>query len=196
MKHNQYQLFNEVLNQSADSKFRYACSIFASASVLSYNCWIKLTLDDIMKIVVIMVSKWTLNLTAWAKWDDATQEVLQYIKDNAKERNWKVPELKKITDDKIVMDYISNWYEVMTWIMVNKKFVEDVPDWKIDTKNYKDLMGTDLKHYLWMLLSEWDKKEYLCDSYAWNKAWREWLYECKFSEVLKFITQHTKFVFI
>lgn len=195
MEKNTYELFNEVLNQSSNSEFMYACSVFASAANLSYNCWIKLTLEDMNTIVQTMVSAGTLNLTAWAKGVDAVNTVLQFIKDNAVSRCFKIPTLITITDDATVMEYINGNYAVMTGIMVNANFVKDVPDWVINTKDYRAFMGTDLKHYLNMLFSEWDWKDYLLDNYAWNTAGRQWLYECDFKQVLAYITQHTKYVF-
>lgn len=156
MQINKIRLFNEVLNQSTSSKRKYACTIFSSAVNLAYNCWIKLSLEDIDKIIDWMVKEWTLILNAWARWVDWTNATLKYVKDNAKSRDWVVPRLIQIADDKEVMEYINNYYSVITWISVNRKFVEDVPDWKIDTKDYALLKWNDLKHYLNMIKSEWD----------------------------------------
>lgn len=192
MEINKYKLFNEVLNQSKDSKYRYACTVFSCAVNLSYNCGIKFTMEDINTIIDQMVLDWKLNLKAWAYGADATRYVLTYIKENARLKWWTMPKLITLVNDVDVINYTNAWYSVITWIWVNKKFIEDVPDWKIDTKDYALLKWNDLKHYLNIIKSD---KGYLIDNYAWNSQWREWLYECKIQEVLKHIDQNIKFLF-
>ena len=192
MEQNKFKLYNEQLNQWNDRSRFYQCTFYSMAVNLSYNCWIKLTKEDIDSIAKIQNEAGLFSYTEWWRWIDWANAVLKFIRDNSQTRGWKIPQLIQLADDNSIMNYLNNWYAVVTWISVNKQFIQDVPDWTIDTLDYKSLAWNDLKHYLNMIIQNWG---WLVDNYAWNSQWRQWLYQCDISQVLEDLTQHIKYVF-
>lgn len=195
---NKYKTFLHDLNQwDLESQF-FQCTFYSSAMNLYYNTWIKLTEKDIDIIAKKQADKWLFDYKAgWSsiQWANA---VLQYLIDNQKALKIdKIPKLLKLYNEKDIKEYLSQDYMVMTWIKVDyKKFIEDIKDWKIDTKDYKDLKWT-----MWHFLNfvSWDAEWswiYLVDNYFFNENWRPNLYKAVLKEILEDISQTTKMVFV
>jgi len=205
---NKIALFNS-LNQWALKLTWYWCTIFAPAINLKYNCWIKLTINDIMKIGLKQVKLWKLIDKVWGKWSDWIYVIYDYIVDNADDRWWKIPnliEFKNTTKDKKELEkWIDRGYMVTIGIKVNKTFIKDARDWDIDLfDDYKDYKWTDLAHFTnitrWKMRFNWTKwssynKEQFVDSYAFNKKGNKWIYKCNIKEVLQDIAMPTKYIF-
>ena len=186
---NKIKKINTWLNQWDNQKQWYQCTFYASAQNLSYNCWITLTEEDLDIIAKEQEALWLFSYTQWAYALHSTNAILKYVK-----RKWfKVPQLLQLVNDYDVEQFLKNGYMVMTWINVNKKFKEDILDWKIDTIDYKDLVWTDLKHFLNIVDYKWVTK--LVDNY-WNNWTKKNVYECNLRELLEDIGQRTKFIFI
>lgn len=195
---NKYKTFLHDLNQwDLESQF-YQCTFYASVMNLYYNTWIKLSEKDIDIIAKKQADKWLFDYKAGWSSIQGANAVLQYLVDNQKALKIdKIPKLLKLYNEKDIKEYLSQDYMVMTWIKVDyKKFIEDIKDWKIDTKDYKDLKWT-----MWHFLNfvSWDAEWswiYLVDNYFFNEKWRPNLYKAVLKEILEDISQTTKMVFV
>lgn len=182
---NKYKIVNTTLNQWDTEKQWYMCTFFAASQMLSYNCWITLTEADIEIVAERQAKKWKFFYKQGAKWEDSVEAILEYVK----EKNlWEVKYYKTL-DDEEVKRWVNRDYYVMIWIWVNNKFKQDVLDWKIDTKDYKDLAWNDLNHFLWLI--KWK----LLDNYNNNAKGRPNEYLCDINKVLQDIDKNYKFIF-
>lgn len=195
---NKYKTFNTDLNQGDRAETAFQCTFYAAVMNLYYNCWIKLSEKDIDIIAKKQADKWLFDYKAGWSSIQGYNAVLQYIIDNQKAlKIEKIPKLLKLYDEKDIKEYLKNDYMITTWIKVDyKKFIEDIKDWKIDTKDYKDLKWT-----MWHFLNfvSWDAEWswiYLVDNYFFNENWRPNLYKANLKELLEDIDQTTKFVFV
>ena len=183
---NTIKKLNTWLNQWDNKTQFYQCTFYASAQNLSYNCWITLTEADIDEIAKEQEKLWLFSYTKGAYALHSTNAILKWLK-----KKWyKVPQLLQLINDYDVEQFLKNGYMVMTGISVNKKFKEDILDWKLDPLDYKDLKWEDLKHFLNIRQEE---KTELIDNYFWRKSN---IYECDLKELLQDISQRTKFIFI
>jgi len=194
------------LNQWAEKETVYYCSLFAPAINLKYNCGIELTIEDLKAIGKKQIALWKLDPRIWWTWIDWINAVYNYVVENAEKRKWIIPKLIRFkkSDDLLVKDWLDRWYAIIIWISVNKDFVKDSIDWKLDMfENYLKYKWNDLKHFTNIM--RWKarflekggnyNKEYILDSYAFNKQGKKWDYECNIKEVLEDLTMETKYLF-
>lgn len=196
---NDIALFNS-LNQWDRKETKNQCTIYGPAINLKYNCWIELTEDD-LDIIAEWLG-WLPNWGLWIKWVNA---VYDYVKEHAKERWWNVPNLATFyNDDPELMDWVERGYMVMIGIKVNKEFLVDARDWKISNhKDYFKYKWNDVAHFtnIYRWICRWEDncstywKESFQDSYAFNKKWRSWTYECDIEEVIEDIAMRSKYIF-
>ena len=206
IKVNTLALFNE-LNQWANKITWYYCSLFAPAINLKYNCWIKLTVEDLIMIWKKQEDLGLLDRKMWGLGSDWINVIYQFVKDNSKKRNWTIPNLKvfKSYQTKELLKFIDKWYMFCLWIWVNKAFIEDKNDNGIlDLADYDNYKWELFKHFT--NIARWKNrfngkktwkynKEYFIDSYAFNKKGNKWIFECDINEVLEDIAFNTKYIF-
>ena len=203
---NTIAFFNN-LNQGELELTWYWCTIFAPVINLRYNCWIKLTIEDIKKIWNKQIKLWLLTDKFWGKGSDWIKAVYQYVKDNADKRGWKIPNLIELNkyDNEKVLEWADRGYMILLGIKVNKNFPRDVIDWRLDLfEDYFKYKWNDLAHFTnftkWkdrFLWSKWPKynQEQFVDSYVFNKRWNKWIYECDMKKVLESFDMDTKYIF-
>jgi len=185
-------LFHSV-NQWDETISRMMCTIYFWFINAKYNGVIKdFTEADILKVAERQVKAWKFNYTTWWKLVDWIEAVVNYITNDLK-----TPCNLWSTDSDIeAMDWINRWFAVWIWIKVNKTFLEDRKDWKLNTLDYKDLKwdmwhATNIAKYncRWLQCSDiW--KEFFLDSYFVSDS----TYSCNIKEVLEDIEMITKFV--
>ena len=147
-----------------------------------------------------------LDNKVWWRWIDWINSIYNFVIENAKERKWTIPKLIRFakSDNLLLNDRLDRWYAIIIWISVNRDFVKDSIDWKLDMfKDYLKYKWTELKHFTNII--RWKarflekggdyNKEYILDSYAFNKQWKKWDYECNIKEVLEDLTMETKYLF-
>jgi len=197
MEINRYKLFNHSLNQWDRKNTWFQCTFYSAAMNLYYNCWIKLEESDLDIIAKEQNEAGLFSYTAWWRWQDAFNAILRYVNKNAKTKGWTIPKLISIINDVDVKFYSSKEYMITTWISVNTKWKEEVMDWKIDAKDYKELKGNEFKHYL-NFIKDSQEKWYdisLVDNYFFNSKDRPNLYSAILKELLEDIDQNIKFLF-
>ena len=198
-------LFND-LNQWTEKETAYYCSLFAPAINLKYNLGIELTIEDLKAIGKKQIAIWKLDSKVWWAWLDWINAIYNFVIENAEKRKRTIPNLIRFEkfDDLVLNDWLERWYAVVIWISVNRNFVRDAIDWKLNMfRDYSQYKWIDLKHFTNIMRWKnrlWDKaedfnKEFIIDSYAFNKQWKSWNYECDIKEVLEDITMASKYLF-
>ena len=203
---NDTALFPEI-NQWDRRFSQNQCTIYGSAINLKYNCWINLTEDDLDIIANRMVDDWKLRLDSGARGEDGVNYTYDYVREFAQDRWWKIPNLVIFKDYDLekINEWLQRGYMLMLGIRVNREFVKDARDGKIEKyEDYKNYQWKDLAHFtnvcIWKCRfsseeCEWFNKEMIVDSYAFNKKDREWIYECDIKELLEDIAMNTKYIF-
>jgi len=209
---NKLALFNS-LNQWDNKKQRMMCSFFAPAINLKYNCWIELTEDDLMIIAekqskIKSKREWQeflFDYKKWWYWEDWVNAILDYVIENSEARNWEIPNLAefKREDKNELFKWHERGYMAIIGIKVNDEYYEDAKDWLIE--EYEDYISYkwDIWHFtntmIWKCWFSWDcqdyDKEYIVDSYAFNKRDNKWMYECNLKELIEDISMTTKYIF-
>lgn len=220
---NSNNLVFHSFNQRKNKKYYYCCSVFAPIININMNCKIThnidFTRDDIDKIIDRMVLAWKLILEknedwfAWGKWLDWVNYVLSYVKEqvakwrkNLNWKKWNIPNLKTFYhwDEDELSNWTQRWYMFIFWMWVNSSFVTDMVDWKLENfDDYKNYEWDSLKHFTnwWVFLRWWPDsekywQEFICDSYAYNKRWTEWLYwNFDIKEAIEHILYRSKYIF-
>lgn len=200
---NKIALFHDLC-QNDEQWSKWACSFFAPAINLKYNCWIVLTEEDIKIIAKRQNSLGLFSYTKWWYGSNWVKSVYQYVKDNAEERGWEIPNLITFRDeDNEVLKWINRWYACIIWIWVNREFGSDAIDWKIEKyEDYNKYKWTSFKHFTNLLTFTWrftkdpsEYKDYILDSTAFNEKNQEWLYECDVDKVLESFDMPSKYIF-
>jgi len=186
------------LNQWDEEITKKMCRYYAPAVNLKYNCWITLTEDDLKKIA--RKDPYNKGRNEWWKtWGygaDWIEQVYKFVKENAEERGWKVPNLITFwTLDRNEMDeWIDRGYAVSIWIKFNKKFYQDIKDNK-QIDNFEDYT-----EYLWSSwhftnVAKWIKNnahDMIIDSYF-DRRWST--YKINIEKLLDKLVMRSKYLF-
>ena len=194
MEINKIALFGD-LNQGRRRESWYQCSIYSLAINLQYNCWIRLSEDDLDIIAHEMVKDGVMDLKVGAYMSDASKYVISYITKRQKYL-WidKLPEFKQYsnrTESDKIRELNKNWFSTVILLKVNNDFVKDSRDWKIerfeDYVNYKWRINhfTNLSRWIWRGDKSVKKYDFILDSYSYNEAENSWLYEVDAKEIFE-----------
>lgn len=199
MKQNPYHLFHHI-NQADEETSRYMCTYYSMIINLSFNCWIKITEEEVQKIAIKQAELWKFDMKWWGMIIDAMDAIIEFMESD-KERFPKVPYKLVFHKTNAKFDeYLDAGYALTSWIAVNRAFVDDIfYDWKLDDfKDYKNY-AWDLKHATtflkWVIKDTRDYwKEYNLDSYFKHKNW-QWLREIDLKEAKEDIYQNWAYLF-
>lgn len=184
------------LNQWDEELTKMYCTIYAPAINLKYNCDIALTEEDIKYIANKQVQKNLLSHKKGGRGSDWVKAVYDFVKENASERGWKVPNLVTLSpsDTTLLKSFINRGYAVTIWIKVSKNFYLDVADDRElnDFEDYLNYFG-----WIWHFtnIAKWIKNnphDMIIDSYF-DRKWS--IYKVDIDKVLAKIAMRTKYVF-
>lgn len=217
---NAENLLFHSFNQRKHKKYYYCCAVFAPIINITMNCKrthnIDFTRNDIDVICDRMEKAWKLirykneKWFAWAEWLDWINYTYSYLKEQVAKwrkssswKKWKTPNLSTYydDDDEKLKKQRDCWYVYIFWMWVNKDFVEDMIDWKLERfEDYKNYKWDKLKHFtnwaIWQRSKEKYWEEFICDSYAHNKHWFERIYwNFNLKEALEDILFRSKYIF-
>jgi len=200
---NKVALFNN-LNQGDEEWSKMCCSFFAPSVNLKYNCNIELTERDIKEIASTQNALWKFSYTKWGYWSDWVEAVYQFVKNNARQRWWNIPNLAifKPEDKNELNKWLSRGYSTMIGVKISKEFYNDARDGLInkyeDYKNYK----WNIWHFLNIWTRTWrferekeDYEDFILDNYVWNERWDKWYYKSNNEEVLEDLVMPSKYIF-
>lgn len=186
------------LNQWDEEITKKMCRYYAPAINLKYNCWILITEDD-LKIIAKNdpYNKWKKQ---WWKvgwyWKDWVEQVYKYVKENAEDRGWKIPNLIEFGSlDRAEMNqWLARWYAISIWIKFNSKFYKDVKDDK-KVNNFEDYAEYLWKSWHFTNIAKWIREnahDMIIDSYF-DRRWST--YKVNISKLLNKLTMRTKYMF-
>ena len=183
------------LNQWDETITKQMCTYYAPAINLKYNCWIELTEKDLKTIAKKDAEAGKFWFNKWGYGKTGVKSVYTYVKENAKKRGWKIPNL--VTFWMFETWELNKWlersYASVVWINVNKNFYLDIQDRNIN--NFEDYVN-----YVWNRghftnIAKWlkgDKHDMIIDSYM--KKWGS-TYRCDIGKLLNKVTMRTKYIF-
>lgn len=200
------QLFHD-LNQWDEKWSWNACTFFAPAINIKYNCGITLTEDDIKIIASEQFDLWKFQYWSGWKIEDWVYAIQDYItKHQIRLDIKKLPTLTKyISYEQVsrtrLLKMLRKWYAAVMWVWVSQEFIDDVKDGRIDTIDYNELKWEVVNHatnIAWFDRSLTDSipyTEFILDSYAYNKKDRQWVYKCDAKKIVENIGFNTYFIF-
>jgi hypothetical protein len=198
-KINDIALFHN-LNQWDEVWSKMCCTYFGPAANLKYNCWIDISESDIKGIALKKEKEWKFSFKNGWRGSDWIEAILEFVKENALERWYKVPNLAifKKEDEVELFDWINRGYAAVIWIKVNKEFYKDSRDGSIDIKDYANLVWW-IGHFnciaKWISRGETNTEEHHKDMFIDNYMEKNSTYKCDIKEVLEDLSMNTKYIF-
>ena len=192
-KNNTACRFHDV-NQNDENISKMMCTIYYAFINAKYNWVIKsFTEDGIKNLASRQFSLWKFSYENGWRLDYWLHAVIDYIKtDMGIECN-----LATFTKDSDLEDWLNRWFAVWIGIKVNKTFLQDKKDWKLDLLDYKGYKwniwhATNIIRWMcrWEDVCSTKWKEMFLDSYFVKNS----TYECDIKEVLSEIEMETKYI--
>lgn len=180
-------------DQSDEEWSRMACTFYACAVNLKYNCWIELTEEDIKLIAANQAKKWLFSYTKGWYASDWIKAVYWFVKENAKTRGWVVPNLATTKTDNDLDELIELGYAVIVWIKVNSNFYPAAKSWELTKLNDYTKYKWDIWHFTNIAKNRNSWNEFVIDSFF--NLFKQSIYYVDIDELLAELDLSTKYIF-